>query len=360
MKKLLVCCIALLAVLAAVGQKKEAVRFVDATELNLIGKAMPTSQPYHRIDTTVYKGFTKGENQQVRCTPGLALVFKTNSPRIDLWPTYRYEHRTDASPGVAVAGFDLYIRRNGKWVYAYSLAPKVRGEAFTLISDMDDTEKECLLYLPNYSELGSLKIGVAESASIVPMENPFRHKIVIFGSSYTHGVSASRPGMSYPLQIERSTGLYFCSVACSGNSKLQPYFAEYLSDVPDVDAFVFDAFSNPSAKMIEERLLPFIERIRAKQPHTPMIFVQTLYREGRNFNRKIDQSEQAKMEMARRMMAQAMKRFDNVYFIEIPDLAGDDHITSVDGVHPSDLGYWRWAQNLQPELLKILKKNGIR
>ena len=36
------------------------------------------------------------------------------------------------------------------------------------------------------------------------------------------------------------------------------------------------------------------------------------------------------------------------------------YVTSADGTHPSDLGYWRWAQNLQPELLKVLKKHGIR
>ena len=55
-----------------------------------------------------------------------------------------------------------------------------------------------------------------------------------------------------------------------------------------------------------------------------------------------------------------MKRFDNVYFIDKADLTGTDHVTSADGTHPSDLGYWRWAQNLQPELLKVLKKHGIR
>jgi len=103
------------------------------------------------------------------------------------------------------------------------------------------------------------------------MENPFRHKIVIFGSSFTHGVSTSRAGMSYPMQIGRNTGLYFCSIACSGNCKLQPYFADYLGDVKDADAMVFDAFSNPDAKMIEERLIPFIERIRAKLPSTPLM-----------------------------------------------------------------------------------------
>ena len=199
-----------------------------------------------------------------------------------------------------------------------------------------------------------------EGATITPMENPFRHKIVIFGSSFTHGVSTSRAGMSYPMQIGRNTGLCFCSIACSGNCKLQPYFADYLGDVKDADAMVFDAFSNPDAKMIGERLIPFIERIRATLPSTPLIFVQTIYRESGNFDLRSRKIEEDKRDMARRQMAEAMKRFDNVYFVDKADLTGTDHVTSADGTHPSDLGYWRWAQNLQPELLKVFRKCGIR
>lgn len=357
MKKLILLTVALLTA-GIVGAQ---VRFVDATQLTLIGKALPTSHPYHRIDTTRYKGFTASENQQVRCSAGLALVFRTNSTRIDVRPGYsRFVYGGTSTPRVASEGFDLYIRQDGEWLYAASQAPSRRGRDLTLVKEMDTTEKECLLYLPNYSELLTLEIGVDSTATITPMENPFRHKIVIFGSSFTHGVSTSRAGMSYPMQIERNTGLYFCSIACSGNCKLQPYFADYLGDVKDADAIVFDGFSNPGASMIRERLIPFIARIRAKLPTTPLIFVQTIYRESGNFNLGSRAREEAKYEAAREMMAQAMKQFDNVYFIDAKNLTGTDHVTSADGTHPSDLGYWRWAQNLQPELLKVLRKCGIR
>ena len=123
---------------------------------------------------------------------------------------------------------------------------------------------------------------------------------------------------------------------------------------------VFDAFSNPGAEMIAERLIPFIARIRESLPDTPLIFVQTIYRESRNFDRESDEFEAAKQAMARQQMAEAVKRFKNVYFIDKAGLTGTDHVTSADGTHPSDLGYWRWAQNLQPELLKVFRKCGIR
>ena len=336
-------------------------RFYDASELTIIGKGMPTPHPYHRIDTMVYKGFSKSENQKVRCSAGLAIVFKTNSSRIDLAPVYAlFEYHGASTPRVATEGFDLYIREKGEWLYAMSAAPRRRGDTFTLVSHMDSTEKECLLYLPNYSELLSLQIGVDEKATLEPMQNPFRHKIMIFGSSFTHGVSTSRSGMSYPMQIERQAGLCLCGIACSGNCMLQDYFARYLADVTDADAMVFDGFSNPDAEMIRERLIPFIEIIRQKQPHTPLIFIQTIYRENNNFDLKRREAESAKRTAAREMMDVAMQRFDNVYFLDIPDLTGTDHVTSADGTHPSDLGYWRWAQKLQPRLLKVLRKHGIR
>ena len=77
-------------------------RFYDASELTIIGKGMPTPHPYHRIDTMVYKGFSKSENQKVRCSAGLAIVFKTNSSRIDLAPVYAlFEYHGASTPRVA-------------------------------------------------------------------------------------------------------------------------------------------------------------------------------------------------------------------------------------------------------------------
>lgn len=55
------------------------ITFVDATELNIIGKVIDTPNPYDRVDTVKYKGFTKSESEQVRCPSGIAVVFRTNS-----------------------------------------------------------------------------------------------------------------------------------------------------------------------------------------------------------------------------------------------------------------------------------------
>lgn len=335
--------------------------FTEASELNLIGKILKeTPNPYHRVDTVKYKGFTERENRQVRCPAGLAVLFKTNSTTISVKTTFGWEYQGLTTTPLAYRGYDLYIMDNGKWRFA---AAKVHdfgsdGKNKVLISNMDGQMKECMLYLPIYSEVNSVQIGVEEGAVLEYMESPFRHRIGIFGSSYTHGVSTSRAGMSYPMQLMRWTGLQFLSLGCSGNCKMQPYFADVLCDA-EVDALVFDAFSNPNAQMIQERLFPFIEQIQKAHPDIPLIFQQTIDREQRNFDQASEKREKAKQEMAEKMMKEACRKYRNVYFIQTNATDALEE-TSVDGVHPGNYGYTLWAKSIEKPLLKILKKYGIK
>jgi lysophospholipase L1-like esterase len=340
------------------GQSSK-LKFVDASTLNLIGKIAPTPQLYHRVDTARYRDFTPSQNTLVNESAGLALCFHTNSSRIAVKAYFHWKANNVNMSAINMSGFDLYIKRQGEWLYAASNAGQENGKALNLISHIGNAEKECLLYLPSFSIIDSLKIGIDEEARIESSPNPFRHRIIIFGSSFTHGTCANRPGMSYPLIIERSSGLYIMNLGVSGNSKLQQSFAQVLADAK-ADAFVFDAFSNPSAEEIEHNFAPFVQTIRKSHPTTPLIFVQTIYRERRNFDEECDKFEQAKMEMGAKVVKEAMAKDKNIYFIDIKDMTGNDHLTSTDGIHPSALGYYRWAEHLQPALLKILSKYGIK
>lgn len=363
MKKLiLIIAAAVIATTALAQTPKDVVyTFTEASDLNLIGKIHDnTPNPYHRVDTVKYKGFTAGENNQVRCPTGLAVLFKTNSTTISVKTEYGWQYNAVNTMGIAYRGYDLYIKDGGEWLWAASGAtkPEKGNDNLVLIKNMDNSEKECMLYLPIYSEVYSVQIGIQEGASIKALESPFRHRIGIFGSSYTHGISTSRPAMSYPMQLMRWTGLQFLSLGCSGNCKMQPYFADVLCDA-DVDALIFDSFSNPNAQMIEERLFPFIEKIQSVHPDIPLIFQQTIYRERRNFDHSTDKVESDKQEMAAKLMKEACKKYKNVYFIQT-NATDELHETSVDGTHPGDYGYTLWAKSIQKPILKILKKYGIK
>lgn len=346
----------------AQSAKKAPLVWTDAKDLTMLGQFFPENpNPYHRVDTTRFKGFTKGENFQVRCGAGMICAFRTNSTTVSVDPDYGNTAFPGNTMGISARGFDFYIRKDGKWIYAASgvSGDKNLDNPLVLINNMDGEEKECLLYLPIFSELRELKIGVEAGKTLQPLESPFRHRIAFFGSSFTHGSSTSRSGMSYPSQLSRATGLQVLNLGCAGNSKLQSYFCDVLC-ATDADAFVFDSFSNPSIAQIEERLFPFIEKLQKAHPGKPLIFQRTIYRENRNFNTASESAEQKRQDRAGELMREAMRKYPDVYYIETTNATSPSHETSVDGVHPSNYGYTLWAESLRKPLLKILKKYGIR
>ena len=332
----------------------------EASDLTLVGKLMDTPNPYHRVDTVKFKGFTKGENLQVRQSSGIAVAFRTNSPSISIITEYGEVGWPSNTGGFSARGYDLYIKKDGKWLWAAARVPgdKALGNPITLIDKMDGTVKECLMYLPILSEEYSIKIGVEKGFMLEALTNPFRYRIGIFGSSFTHGISTSRAGMTYPAVFTRDTGLQLLSLGCSGNSKLQSYFADVLA-AADVDAFIFDSFSNPSLEQIKERLFPFIEKIQAAHPGKPLIFQRTIYRENRNFNTGTADFEASRIALTDSLMKIACKKYKDVYYI-YPNATAKDHETTQDGTHPSDRGYQLWGQSIEKPVKKILRKYGMK
>lgn len=346
---------------AAQNLKDIQIKYTEASDLTLIGKIMDTPNPYHRVDTVAYKGFTKGENIQVRCPSGIAVLFRTDSRVIAVQSEFGYEYRGLNTMPLAYRGYDLYIKKDGRWLWAGCNAPgfdEKSSVTTTIARDMDGSMHECLLYLPLYSELYHCRIAVEEGSTIEAIQSPFRGRVAIFGSSFTQGISCSRAGMTYPAQFTRHTGIQLLSLGCSGNCKMQDYFAAVLADV-EADAYIFDAFSNPLAPMIQERLFPFIEALQAAHPGKPLIFQQTIDREKCNFSVAHAESETAKIQMAEKLMKEACRKYKDVYFVR-PDATAPLHEATVDGVHPDDYGYYLWTTSIEKPVLKILRKYGIR
>ena len=335
---------------------------VEASDLTLVGKAFDTSNPYHRIDTAVYKGFTKGENEMCRESAGLAVLFRTNATDIGVSIVFG-DHMHPASFR-SYRGVDLYIIKDGVWTWAgmndYPLGYNNDSSAvINVVNSMDSSMKECNMYLPIRSELYSLKICVPEGSVIEPMESPFAHKIVFHGSSFTHGTSTGRAGMSYPMQFMRRTGRQVIPLGFSGRCMMQPYFADVLEDI-EADAYVLDPFSNPTAPVIKERLLPFLERLVKAHPGKPIIVQKTIYWERDNFNLASRADFAARNAASDSLMQIACKRWKDVYYIK-PDAAlHNGESSTADGVHPNDNGYSLWERSIEKPILRILRKYKIK
>lgn len=211
--------------------KTGSIKYTDATKLTLINRAQPAaadSTVLARLDVDLYPQVTPTVNRYGRYSTGLAVVFRTDSPVIRArWTTGSKANGKNTTP-ILQSGLDLYIMRDGKWIFAGVGVPKNGNDHdATIVADMDGSMHECLLYMPMFNSLESLEIGIDDGCSIEPIANPFRHHIAVIGSSITHGASASRPGMAYPARMERATGMEFCNLGFSGPVKLDGFFCRH-------------------------------------------------------------------------------------------------------------------------------------
>ena len=354
---LLLVCVAM-----SLSASAQNIEFVDATELGIHGYTKKTDKsPYYRYDYTPYEGFNKSVISHSKKCPGLYVVFKTNSTKISAsWenvPTRSGNNTT----GISQIGLDLYIKKEGKWCYAAvgraSTDPTQSKRTKTLIKGLAEGEKECILYLPLWCEITSLKIGIDEGATIQGLPSPFKHKVIVHGSSITHGASASRPGMTYPAQLSRNLGIDFVNFGFSGQCKMQPQFLEFLKGC-EADAFLFDAFSNPSEKEVRARLSNFVEEMVKAHPGKPLIFLQSPIDQDSRFNVKKYEARVGINTAAAQIMKELTKKYKDVYFLEVKNVLGTD--ATIDNSHPTDLGFQRFLNAYQPKIAKILKKYGIK
>ncbi|MBQ7268571.1 MAG: SGNH/GDSL hydrolase family protein [Bacteroidales bacterium] len=333
--------------------------YTDALSLTVVGKYTGTAHPWDRLDAR--EGMSTGEMGQARMCAGMAVAFSTNSKSIGVRVVWRVKAANGGNMGpISARGFDLYMLKDEKWLWAGNGFPNKNtpGEPHEveLIPDCGSGEKHCLVYLPLFSQIESLDIVTAEGSWLEADSQPFKGRIAVWGSSYTQGSGAGRCAMTWEAQLSRATGYNFINLGFSGNCKLQPYFAEALLDAEPVDAFVFDAFSNPTPQEVQERLEPFIQRFVKERPGIPLIFLQTIRREKRNFSASYDAREHAKRTTAEELMQQMVNKYPNVYWINTTNATSPTHEATSDGSHPDSYGYTLWMESVKEPIQEILAK----
>lgn len=343
----------------SLGAQAPKLVYTDASTLRRVGALLPGQPGYHRIDTAAYPDLPAGVKKLLTHSAGLAISFTTNSATIAArWCV------TNATPynnmtAIANKGLDLYIKKDGRWQFAGVGRPDSVCSDAVVVKNMDRSEKECLLYLPLYDELKSLSVGIDEGASIRPGGDPFRKRVLIYGSSIVQGSSASRPGMAYPARLTRQTGVQFLNLGLSGSARMEAAAADLVAAIP-ADAYVLDCVPNSSPEQVTQRTAHLVRTIRSKHPQAPIILVQSIIRESGYFDRNIgDRVRQQNANMLREFEQLQQQGVTHLYFISAEELLGDDHEGTTDGTHPNDIGFDRMLQVLQPEILKTLKSHKI-
>lgn len=356
----------ILAVAAAQADDKpttEQTQYVNADTLTLVGKAMIGGQHWHRIDTARFSSMPD-KVKNLFCTPaGMAICFTTNSKNISAkWDLKKKNYNNNFSP-IAQKGLDLYRQEaDGKWQWTGVGRPSMENLAHnetTIAQHMSGDTCTYLLYLPLYTELTALQIGIDPTAFIQASAIPFRHKIAVYGSSILHGVGSSRPGIAFASQMCRRTGINFINLGLSGNGKMEAAVADMLAEI-DADAFILDCMPNPTGDEITQRTEYLVRSIRNAHPEVPIIMIES-YRWENNYTDSIARTDGDARSIAFVSQAEHLIQsgIPHLYLLRDNNAIGTDHEGSCDGIHPNDLGFARIIASYEPRILQILSQYGL-
>ena len=178
---------------SAAGQRKDEseLQWYNGTSLTLEGRAFEDTQTsYSRLETRRQNEVTHGVWYAANCSAGVTLRFVTDSPEISVaWEKVRQPMSHMAWTGSG--GLDLYAREDNKWVYRGTGKP-TGEESLAVVQRANGHEQvatEYLMFLPLYSPVNKLEIGISSGNSISPGPDRYSEQLplVFYGTSITQG-----------------------------------------------------------------------------------------------------------------------------------------------------------------------------
>ncbi len=312
--------------------------------------------PLMRIPQEIAKSVSDGVAWLNRHTAGIRVRFATDSPYIAVkmeWGGFRFMGHM---AGAGSSGADLYRVKDGVHRFVGAVFPGYNYEEVTqgveglirVPAEMTDY----VLGLPLYNDVDRLYIGVKEGCRLTAGVEEYRNEkpVIFYGSSITQGGCASRPGNCYQGHLSRSLNMDYINLGFSGSAKGEQEIADYIASL-DMAAFVLDYDHNaPNPEHLKKTHYNFYETVRRAHPDLPIMMIsrpdyagswdanQRLAVIADTYHRAVESGDQ------------------NVYFINGADFFAGELADSctVDGCHPTDLGFYFMAQVIGPVLKRIL------
>ena len=338
-------------------------RWYDAKSLTVEGRGFEEAPGfYDRLPARAEGKVHELDWRFAQHSAGMVVRFVTDAAEISArWMLKSTDVAMAHMPSTGVSGLDLYVRYDGQWCWLAALRPGTllgaRNE-YTLIADLPPGRREYALYLPLYNGVTSVEVGVAAGATVLAAP-PRRRKarpLVVYGTSIPQGGCASRPGMAYPSIIGRRLDIPVINLGFSGSGRCEPGIVDLLVEL-DAEAFVIDSVVNMDAGIVEERFRHLLDVFKHARPETPLVLMEEAVHPRVFYKESTVQT--AKSAILQKVYNEYAGGWDGRLFIVRGDqLLGNDGEATVDGIHPTDLGFLRMADVLTPIISRILTAEG--
>ena len=297
-------------------------------------------------------------------TAGGRIRFKTDSPYVALAVELPNVGLMAHMPLTGSSGADLYFAREGSSdeFWKKTFFPVVQdGRGLTHYSGYTvkpiEGKVEVTITLPLYNAVSKVLIGTKAGSTVeAPRKFKFEKPVAFYGSSITQGGCASRPGNNYMNHICRWLDADFINLGFSGSAKGEQCMADYIASL-DLSCFVLDYDANANSfEHLNATHYDFYRRIRDAHPELPIVMVSYPSAKLPPYGSASGLMERHDLIMQNYLRGIA-EGDRHLSYVDGETLYGDfdSDACTVDGSHPNDLGFYRFAQHVYPAVRKALE-----
>jgi lysophospholipase L1-like esterase len=337
----------------------QGIAWYEAHELGVRGRGWVDPQaPYARLPAHAKPLVRDTVWELSRHSAGLYVDLDSDTDRLlARWEVGDSSLALDHMPASGKSGLDLYIERGLGWRWAGIGRAQQVANAATLIEQLPRAQRRFRIYLPLYNSVKRVAIGVPKDAALTVAPPRPGKPVCIYGTSIVQGGCANRPGMGYPQIIARRLGVEVINLGFSGNGPMELELAHLIAEL-DVACYVVDCLPNMSTELVEERAERFVAILRAARPSVPIVLIDGVIHQAAAHRDPADQwrrRNRALRDAVGRLVAGGVR---GLTVVDAERLLGDDGDGTVDGIHPTDLGFMRMADAIAPAVASALSAGG--
>ena len=300
-----------------------------------------------RMPVGQFETLTKGVQRQCKLPAGGRILLKSNTTRLGLkvLPLNKGTFK----------GFDVYV--NGSFLRSAVVEePDVEVE-LVLFKDLEQKEKEIVIYLPYHQSVLIKAVGVDEAAKFSAPDHKYAKPlpVVFYGSSVCQGSGGLKPGMSYEAIVCRKLNLDFINLGFGGAGKAEDNVVALVNSIPAC-CYVFD-LGKSYGMQDSTAFKKMLQTLRQSHPGVPLVcltpITSALEVHSPGYSNRSLHDRTVMREAANEVIKSGEK---GVYLLEGTDLLGfgDHDGLSRDGVHPTDYGFTLIANKLLPIVKQAL------
>ena len=325
-----------------------------------------TEPVFKRLPDEVAKNTNRRVGELYLDTSGGRVRFATDSSYVIVKAEMPTMTHMSHMPLANSAGFDLYIdaENDAESRFYLPFIPAQEAEGgFESIKKFKERKKRYVtINFPSYSQVKNLYIGIQKDATLESGKKyRFPTPVVFYGSSITQGACASRPGNIYQNMLARKIDFNYLNLGFSGSCKGEDAIVDYMAGL-EMSAFVLDYDHNtPNVEHLQHTHQKVYDKIRASHPDIPIIMMSRP-----DFDADGDGGYEYSIKRRRVIIDTYHHAIDNgdknVYFIDGEGVFRGpfEDTCTVDGTHPTDLGFMYIAQKLEAVFRRLVNNGSLK